>query len=211
MSMMAYLVSITPAEAARIRSDPKEAVAYFNAQVDRQEQRLREALARRSPELLAQYEQGRRELAASVGEETAFAEAPTPPAGSEVELDLGKSWHLLHYIMTDDVAETSSPAGALLCGGDAVGEDFGYGPMRLQNAAATAAFGRALESLSTDELLERFDAMDDESLHLYPLHHRLTEAEAATWRDEVLSRFCELKTYVTKAARAGNALLIWLS
>jgi hypothetical protein len=68
------------------------------------------------------------------------AEMPDP------ELDLGKSWHAIHYLLTGTGWEIGEgAAGAAILGGDEIGEDGGYGPARVldpESVRATAAARR---------------------------------------------------------------------
>lgn len=47
------------------------------------------------------------------------------------ELDLDKTWHGIHYLLTGTAWEISAGADAAILGGDDIGEDNGYGPPRL--------------------------------------------------------------------------------
>jgi hypothetical protein len=47
-------------------------------------------------------------------------------------------------------------------------EEWGYGPPRCVWAAPTAAFARALEALTDDELADRFDPADMMAKEIYP-------------------------------------------
>lgn len=53
------------------------------------------------------------------------AEMPEP------DLDLDKSWHGIHYLLTGTAWGIGEGAGAAILGGDEIGEDGGYGPARL--------------------------------------------------------------------------------
>jgi hypothetical protein len=73
------------------------------------------------------------------------------------ELDLGKNWHALHYILNGSAWGIGEGAGAAILGGVEVGEDNGYGPARLLDAASVGAIAAGLDTLSVDMLRARFD------------------------------------------------------
>src|SRR5262245_36837129 len=80
------------------------------------------------------------------------AEMPEP------ELDLDKSWHGIHYLLTGTAWEIGEGAGAAILGGDEVGEDGGYGPARLVRPEAVRAVAAALSALDVETLRSRFKA-----------------------------------------------------
>ncbi len=126
-------------------------------------------------------------------------------------LDLQKSWHILHYLLTGHAAPDGAPGDALLSG-EPLGQDVGYGPPRLLDPAAVAGFNRFLAPLDLARLQARIDpaAMVREGVYGLPMGvdeaaGRADVAREAGWA------FPALKTYVAGAATAGDALLTWLS
>jgi hypothetical protein len=69
------------------------------------------------------------------------AEMPDP------ELDLDKSWHAIHYLLTGTAWEIDDGAGAAILGGEEIGEDGGYGPARLLGAEKVRAVAAALDAM----------------------------------------------------------------
>ena len=45
-------------------------------------------------------------------------------------LNLEKSWHVLHYLLTGKAEEAPGPLGNAILGGTEIGGDLGYGPAR---------------------------------------------------------------------------------
>lgn len=124
---------------------------------------------------------------------------------AEVELDLHKTWHGLHFLLTGSVSEGESPLGFLLIGGRELEVDLGYGPPRIFAAEEVKRIAAALASVSTDELLERLDPSACEAAEIY----------GANW-DEPLTDLYEeygdaytlLKAFVTRAADSEQALVV---
>jgi hypothetical protein len=123
------------------------------------------------------------------------------------ELDLQKSWHILHYLLTGSIDDTSSPGGALLAG-EELGEDIGYGPARLLDEAATAEFAGFLQGLDPDRLLARMNTGEMASAGVYAMPD---EGDDEDLREEVGYYFPRLRDYVVQVAQKQGGLLTWLS
>src|SRR5262249_37024227 len=63
-------------------------------------------------------------------------------------LSLEKSWHGLHFVLTGSNDGDRMPLAFLLCGGQEVGEDLGYGPAHLLSPAQTLQVANALDGIS---------------------------------------------------------------
>jgi hypothetical protein len=117
-------------------------------------------------------------------------------------LDLDKSWHVLHYLLTGSAWDGPMPAAALLSGGREVGEDLGYGPARALNAQETKAFAQFLSTQSESQLVKKIDVAKMEQLEIYAADQDSGE--------DVEHYFPQLKSYVADAAAKGQGLLIWM-
>ncbi len=85
------------------------------------------------------------------------------------ELNVQKDWGALNYLLAGDahVPGAEPPANAVL-GGVEVGEDVGYGPMRLLTVTEVAAVADALRALGIDALLARYDGAAMDAAGVYP-------------------------------------------
>jgi hypothetical protein len=92
----------------------------------------------------------------------ADAEMPEP------ELDLDKSWHAIHYLLTGTAWELREGAGTAILGGDEIGEDGGYGPARLLSPETVHSVATALAMLDVETLRARFDTEAMASADIYP-------------------------------------------
>ena len=122
-------------------------------------------------------------------------------------LDLQKSWHMLHYLFTGSIDDTRSP-GAGLLSGEELGEDIGYGPVRLHGEKSTAEFARFLGSLDIEGLLARMNIAEMANAGVYSMPDGDEEDGI---RDEVGYYFPQLRDYVVQAAQKQGGLLTWLS
>ncbi|MEV8515160.1 YfbM family protein [Dactylosporangium sp. NPDC051484] len=122
------------------------------------------------------------------------------------ELDLDKSWHGIHYLLTGTAWEIGSDAaGAAILGGDEIGEDVGYGPARLLRPGAVRGIAAALDGLSVEALRARFDPEAMKAADIYP----------SIWADGIdefdsylAPHFTELRSFYQAAAADGQAVLL---
>ena len=128
--------------------------------------------------------------------------------GTERNLPLEKSWHGLHFALTGECWEGEPSLNFLLAEGTPVGEDFGYGPARLFDAAAVAEIHRALERFTDADFQRGFDLERMAAEEVYP----------AIWdepRDELLEEYGSylnvLRQGIRTAAEAGDAILVTLT
>ncbi|NUR82053.1 MAG: DUF1877 family protein [Terrabacter sp.] len=83
------------------------------------------------------------------GEANGPADVSSAKGRDTIWLDLDKSWHGIHFLLTgtDWSAGDAGAAGGAILGGRPVGEDDGYGPARLLEPAV-----RQCSSPSSDRL-----------------------------------------------------------
>jgi hypothetical protein len=122
-------------------------------------------------------------------------------------LDLERSWWGMEAMI-------ASPIGARIVtddGGEAIGDDVGYGPARLYSPDDAAAIADALDRVTRAEAEPRFrahEAADHERLLAQglraPLPNTNDEFERWSWRP-----FCTLRELVRNAAQERSWLLRW--
>jgi Domain of unknown function (DUF1877) len=127
------------------------------------------------------------------------------------ELDLDKSWHGIHFLLTGSAWEGEVPLNFLVSGGTPVGEvDLGYGPARALSSADVRVLNSALEALLPAELHSRFAPEAMMAADIYPAIWDRPLAEDDT-RDYVVSYYESLREFVSETASAGEALLVFMS
>jgi Domain of unknown function (DUF1877) len=129
------------------------------------------------------------------------AEMPEP------QLDIDKSWHGIHYLLTGSAWEVGEGAGAAILGGDPIGEDNGYGPARLLPPDAVQAVAAGLQGLDPETLRTRFDPEAMEQADLYPA----IWSESDVFDTYLLPYFAELSRFYQAAAVDGAAVLLVLT
>jgi len=131
-------------------------------------------------------------------------ETAEPPACCSVNLE--KSWHGLHYLLSGSVWEGDGPLAFLLAENETIPDsDTGYGPVGLLSADRVRQVHVALSALADDALWNRFDSVKMSAESVYP---QIWDEPEADLRQEYLFYFRELKALVAKAAAQGDALAI---
>jgi hypothetical protein len=127
------------------------------------------------------------------------AEMPDP------ELDLGKSWHAIHYLLTGTAWEIGDgAAGAAILGGDEIGEDGGYGPARVLDPESVRAVAAELDAMDVETLRARFDPNAMAAAQIYP---DIWAGGAAEF-NALAVHFAELRRFYRAAAENGEAVLL---
>jgi hypothetical protein len=124
-------------------------------------------------------------------------------SSTEDGLNLEKSWHVLHYLLTGKAEEAPPPLGNAILGGEEIGGDLGYGPARLLTPQQVREVAVALAAISKGDLRERFDLKAMKAANIYPVRDK-SELELAQGYFEQLSR------YYAEASADGNAMLLWI-
>src|SRR5687768_1443031 len=76
--------------------------------------------------------------------------------GGAADLDIEKSWHGIHFVLTGSDWGGASPLNFLVSGGAEVGdEDVGYGPARAFTSGEVRAIHEALAQLSPEGFARR--------------------------------------------------------
>ena len=219
MSMIGWALGVTPPQISALRANPSLVRhLVWVVEGDRWKAVFDDLIERAPPERRAQLEQSQAKLAQSpASQELAARVAKARPeiaslGAIEKPLNLEKSWHMLHYLMTGNVFPVGSPGDLLLTGED-VGEDLGYGPARLHSESATQAFSRFLDAQDVARLQEVVDLKDMSDARVYgvPFGPGPAAEYEAELRNEVALYFPRLGDYVRAMVDKGNGLMVWIS
>jgi len=138
--------------------------------------------------------------------------AKVPPGGPQSagraaseELDLHKSWHCLHFMLTGKVEGSDGTAlGDAILGGEEIGgdeADAGYGPPRALSPAQVRSVAAALEEFPIEKKAREFDSTAADKAGIYVAKHDT---------EELKEYFVQLRSFYDGAARKGNAVLLWI-
>jgi hypothetical protein len=212
--MRGHLRQIAPDELARLQRNPEsvEEIVHGNARADSGKmlailQRTQQiALDARAAGVLndpAEKEKVRAQILKELAGAGIRVGAGVDGGPAEDGLNLEKSWHVLHYLLTGEVEEAAPPMGNAILGGQEIGEDLGYGPARFLTPQQVREVAAALRSISKDDLSRRFNLKAMMAAQIYPVRDE-SELELAQEYFEHLAR------YYSDAAANGKAMLLWV-
>lgn len=129
-----------------------------------------------------------------------------PVAESDI-FELNQAWHILHFLFSGTNAESPWPGGFLISGGEEIGPDQGYGPIRLFDSELSRAVAGFLDTQSFKMLDSAYVASEIEATEIYwKVSSEHTERQRQL--EELWSMVKELQTFFEHTVRAGNATLL---
>lgn len=130
----------------------------------------------------------------------------SPEESTGSDLDLHKSWHCLHFMMTGKVeGSDGTPLGDAILGGVEIGgeeADMGYGEPRALSPKQVQSVAAALAEFPIDAKAKEFDAEAADKAGVYVARHG---------EEELKDYFRQLRDFYDDASRKGNAVLLWIS
>ena len=126
----------------------------------------------------------------------------------ELNLEIVRSWQLIHFLLTGAPWEHSGPlANAVLGGSEIPGTDSGYGAYRVNAAKDVQALCRQLDELSADALWSRFDLSRVQAEQIYPEDWTGSHDD----RQELQEDYEALQAFLASAAQGNEAVLMFMS
>jgi hypothetical protein len=121
-------------------------------------------------------------------------------------LDIDKTWHIIHFLLTGTLEGGSWPLCGAVLGGRPLGSSkVGYGSVRYLRSEKVREVAAALGVIPSDELARRFDLETLQGLDIYPGIGSSTAEEL----DYILPYYSDLVDFFQQAAEAGDALLLF--
>ncbi|WP_249384139.1 YfbM family protein [Chitinivorax sp. B] len=121
--------------------------------------------------------------------------------------ELNQAWHILHFLFSGTNAEAPWPSGFLMSGGEEIGPDLGYGPIRLlvpEHSRAVAVF---LEAQSFKLMDAAYVASKIEAAEIY-WKASDDESERQQEVEELWSTVKEIHVFFEHTVQAGNGILV---
>jgi hypothetical protein len=118
-------------------------------------------------------------------------------------LNLDKSWHALHYLLTGSAEPVDTPLGQSILGGTDIGPDLGYGPARLLPPDQVRLIATALSKVSKETLVSCFDLPAMQTAKVYACS---TESDL----ELAQSYLARIIHFYAEAAAVGSAMLLYL-
>ena len=127
-------------------------------------------------------------------------------------VDVDKTWHALHFLLTGTAWEGEAPLNFIAVGGEAIGdEDVGYGPARALRSREVATLATALTTITPRTLIERYDGPEMDRLEIYPEGWSRYDPVSGDDFDYYVGAYEALVALVQNGAASKRGMLIWLS
>jgi hypothetical protein len=210
MGMIGYVRQLTPFELASYRRNPKAIKQLLDEETMQVFPPVLRSAVARMEELMSSGQQNSpegRELEARIQDwmSAPQSQAAVLSAHEEIDdkwLELGKTWHLLHFLLTGSADSAPPPLGNAILGGTPIGADVGYGPARFLTPRQVAEVAEALAAIDPAELARRFDPAAIHRANIY--------SYGGIDKDDYLSSCGALVEYYADAARNGNGMLLYI-
>lgn len=127
------------------------------------------------------------------------------------EIDLDKSWHAIHYLLTGTAWEGDPPLNFLVQGGKEIGDiDVGYGTARAFSSSEVRTILDAIEPITQQTLEGRFNGAAMMKLEIYP---EIWDRDHA---DDPVLEYCteyfeSLKSFLGRTTERGLGMLVYIS
>ena len=122
-------------------------------------------------------------------------------------LSIGKGWQGIHFILNGDPDEVTSVAGSVIYGGQEVGADMSYGPVRYMTPSQVQSVSETLELITEEEFNARFDPVVFRAADIYS-GGDWSHPNDLPWLWE---RFSELRSFFREGANLGDAVLLYIA
>jgi hypothetical protein len=126
----------------------------------------------------------------------------------ERRLDIDKSWHGMHFLLTGEVWTGTMPLGFLIAGGVTIGDiNVGYGPARAFTSGDVRDIDAALRPISRADLMARWDVERIRAADLYAV-----DADDVETEDSYVGVYFEqVKRFVSELVRDGLGMLVYMT
>lgn len=144
----------------------------------------------------------------SIGARAGQRADPWQPTSEGEELDLDKSWHGIHYLLTGTAYEGEPPLDFIVRGGAEIADaEVGMNPPRVLRSDEVRAVADAIERMPPEELRKRFDPERMLEEGIYPDIWDRDPAEDDSL-GYLLEHYAELRVFIRRAADRGDGLIV---
>ena len=192
-----FLLEIEPEQLKRLKANPEELRDFFMARSG-----MRSGPGKIEPEQLERLK------ANPLALEDFFMAQSGRKKSAEKQLDLGKTFDALHFLLTGSAEPIDTPASLLLLAGQPIGDvDVGYGPATAATPAEVAALASFLDEQPQSALRQRFESREMAKSKVYIGDALQRDGEEGL--NELLEDAEALRVFVGQARAAGDGLVIW--
>lgn len=152
-------------------------------------------------------------LAKLFGKKNSGEEIPVPDLdfveGENIDDDLDKSWHGIHYCLNKTEYEAEPPMDFIIDGGELAGNiEVGYGPARLIDSKTVKDIHERISKISVEQLRENYNPEEMEKLDIYP---NIWVRENEEGFEYIADYFETLKSFITHCSKHNLGMAVYLS
>lgn len=125
----------------------------------------------------------------------------SPPSNT---LNIGTSWHAIHYLLTGKTSSPTPGAGEIIFGGTEIGNDLGFGLAHLFMPEEVKTIADALQNFPLRTFTSRYDPKQMQASKIYP-ENWLKEGDMG--RAKLLDYYQQILTFYNNAAKNGQAIV----
>lgn len=132
-------------------------------------------------------------------------------AYDENMIDIDKTWHAIHFILSGDAYESDEDnvLSKLILGGTPINEeDLGYGPALLLDKNLVKQIAEALHAWDETLFREKFDFNNMIANEIYPI---IDGEDENDFYDYVWGYFNNLKTFIIESAEEGQNVITFIN
>ena len=127
---------------------------------------------------------------------------------SEDTIDLDKAWHAIHFLLTGSAWEGEPPLNFIVGSGTPIAEsDGGYGEARFFTSDEVAAITRYLSTISTGDMLSRFDGNILAEADIYPSVWARPDEHVENL-EYIRQNYSDLKTYLNGLMERKSSMIV---
>jgi hypothetical protein len=123
-------------------------------------------------------------------------------------MDVDKSWHCIHFMLTGQADGGSEPLAWAILGGEEIGEDAGYGPARILMPEHVKDISSALLSIGKEEFASRFNPVAMQAADVYLSEMCVRDGEEAL--EYIVENYLNLVDFYRGAAERGDGAILLL-
>jgi len=145
----------------------------------------------------------------TITEVSSEPDKPIPVPDPDKTIDIDKLWHGLHFLFTGTADEGEEPACYLVRGGEDLDDE---GTARALRPNQVRRFADCLAGLTPEELRRRYDPARMKRLEIYPEQIWTRPASPGDAPlESLLECFSQTRTFISRAAQAGDGIIIDIS
>lgn len=121
-------------------------------------------------------------------------------------VDVDKSWHCIHFMLTGDATGGEGPLAWAVLGGEETGEDAGYGPARILRPGQVKEISSTLSSIDRADFSSRYNPAAMKAADVYLSDMCVRDGDEAL--DYIVENYLALADFYRDAAERGDGAVL---